>query len=124
MDVLNAHKLEFYIGVVVFLFIAFPSSSVCHRIQLERTIHSVTCSRFRHGFTDMSTVMLVVFSLLRGHAAGKTQNKVHRDTQHTTLLHRAHLGPGVHHIHEVTTGIGPQDGLQHLLILQAASTEP
>lgn len=35
----------------------------------------------------------------------------------------AHLGPGVHHIHEVTTGVGPHDGLQHLLILQAAGTE-
>lgn len=36
---------------------------------------------------------------------------------------RAHLGPGVHHIHEVAAGIGPQDGLQHLFVLQAASAE-
>jgi len=36
---------------------------------------------------------------------------------------RAHLRPGVHHIHEVAAGIGPQYGLEHLLILQAASTE-
>lgn len=36
---------------------------------------------------------------------------------------RAHLRPGVHHIHEVAAGIGPQDGLQHLFILQAAGAE-
>ena len=35
----------------------------------------------------------------------------------------AHLGPGVHHIHEVTAGVGPHDGLQHLLVLHAARAE-
>lgn len=35
----------------------------------------------------------------------------------------AHLRPRVHHIHEVAAGVGPQDGLQHLLVLQAAGAE-
>ena len=36
---------------------------------------------------------------------------------------KAHPGPGVHHIHEVTAGVGPHDGLQHLLVLHAARAE-
>lgn len=36
MDVLDADELEFNVGVVVFIFVAFSCSSVCDCIQLER----------------------------------------------------------------------------------------
>lgn len=73
--------------------------------------------------------------LLWAHPAGKTQSgKIKPTWTHTIMLQklyfhtssskkRPHLRPGVHHIHEVAAGIGPQDGLQHLLVFQAASAE-
>lgn len=36
MDVLNADELELYVGVIVFIFVAFSRSPVCDRVQLER----------------------------------------------------------------------------------------
>lgn len=44
MDVLDPNKLEFDVGVVVFVFIPFSCSSVCDRIQLEKKILSVFLS--------------------------------------------------------------------------------
>ena len=35
MDVFNTHKLETDVGVIIFIFIAFSSSSVGHGIQLR-----------------------------------------------------------------------------------------
>lgn len=50
MDVLDADELEFNVGVVVFIFVAFSRSSVCDCIQLERHLinrqNKLTNSRF------------------------------------------------------------------------------
>lgn len=39
VDVLDADELEFNVGVVVFVFVAFSCSSVCDCIQLERHLY-------------------------------------------------------------------------------------
>lgn len=42
MDVLNADELEFNIGVVVFVFIAFPRRPVGDRVQLHQTFQNIS----------------------------------------------------------------------------------
>lgn len=52
VDVFNAHELEFDVGVVIFVLIAFPCSSVRNRIQLETHDTRFTPGDFTHSLTE------------------------------------------------------------------------
>lgn len=40
MNVFNADELQFNIGVVILILIAFTRCSICHRVQLDTHIHT------------------------------------------------------------------------------------
>lgn len=74
MDVLDADELEFYIGVVVFVFVAFSCSSVCDRIQLERHLinhQSMLCqeqNNKKRGFTQISLCYIILIGVQQAHS--------------------------------------------------------
>lgn len=152
MDVLDADELELNVGIVVFIFVAFSCSSVCDCIQLERHLIHCQNILFQEEnnkktwiYTNISYIKLIwiqqahsqdvfkAFAVTIQLVKHSMENKAHLNIQHCTVrlvflqavpwAQRAHLRPSVHHIHEVAAGVGPQDSLQHLFVLQAASAE-
>lgn len=65
MDVLDADELEFNIGVIVFIFVAFSCSPVCNCIQLERHLlrHQHILSEEEDNFKNkvrLYTILIVI----------------------------------------------------------------
>lgn len=105
MDVLDADELELYVGVIIFIFVAFSCSSVGDGIQLKT-------KEEKHGgkkdYSEASGPGTGCLEITPEHTA---QNWSSCAMLLRSGSYWAHLGPGVHHIHEVTVGIGPHDGL-------------